>query len=412
MAQPDLEFSRPPEEFSAPAHQIAPPPPEFGAKAGPAPAPKKRIYRLLLAALATGVVSFTAFSAPAEATEEEPSVAGALSSLVSSLPTVPGETSSPTEPPAAAPTQTPTESPAAAPTEAPTSAPTPEPTAEPTPEPTPEPTAAPTSTPTPTPTPTPEPSPTPEPTATPLPEAEVSITYYRTSEVYHGRVTLNVPALFEAVTVRMVDRAIDQVIWSHALTAEELSAGGYAFSDYDLYRELYAGDYMEAHQAQMGEGYEPDPILVVEYVPLAAPAPVTLTAEAKDELWASVRYDLADPTEDFLSSFMEQTTYPDCFVLRVDPISLEGMRLIYGEGADLRPGDMAVTVTVDGVSLPAESCRLEVETEVYQGQTFYTYALVMPRPDTFPAHGVAHVRIEQKLLNYDIVHIKERDIEY
>lgn len=240
----------------------------------------------------------------------------------------------------------------------------------------------------------------------------MSITYYRTSEVYHGRVTLNVPALFEAVTVRMVDRAIDQVIWSHALTAEELSAGGYAFSDFDLYRELYEGDYIEAHQAQIGEGYEPEPILEVEYALLGAPEPVTLTAEAKDELWASVRYDMADPAEDFLSYFMNEITYPDSFVLRLDPVNLPGLNLVYGEGADLHPGDIAVTVTVDGISLPAESCSLVVMPEEYQGVTFYSYALIMPRPDTFPEHGVAHVRIEQKLLNYDIVHIKERDIEY
>ena len=88
------------------------------------------------------------------------------------------------------------------------------------------------------------------------------------------------------------------------------------------------------------------------------------------------------------------------------------MNLVYGEGTDLRPGDMAVTVTVDGIPLPAESCRMEVETEAYQGTTFYTYALVMPRPETFPEHGTAHVRITQKLLNYDAVLVKERDIEY
>lgn len=236
--------------------------------------------------------------------------------------------------------------------------------------------------------------------------------YYRTSEVYHGRITLNVPALFEQVTVSMVDRAIDATIWAHELTGEELSAGSWAFSDYDLYRELYSGDYMETHQAEIGADYEPDPILAVAYTLPGAPESVILTAEAKGELWASVRYDSADPADDFLSYFMEQTTYPDCFVLRVDPINLAGMELVYGEGADLRPGDMAVTVTVDGIPLPAETCRMAVETEEYQGTTFYTYALIMPRPETFPEHGVAHVRLIQKLLNYDDVHIKERDIEY
>lgn len=236
--------------------------------------------------------------------------------------------------------------------------------------------------------------------------------FYRTSEVYHGSIALNVPTLFEQVTVRMVDRAIDETIWAHELSSEELSAGSWAFSEYDLYRELYSGDYIEAHQSQIGENYEPDPILAVDYTLRGAPELVTLTAEAKGELWASVRYDLADPAEDFISYFMEETTYPDCFVLRVDPINLAGMNLVYGEGADLRPGDMAVTVTVDGIPLPAETCRMEVETEEYRGMTFYTYVLVMPRPETFPEHGVAHVRLVQKLLNYDAVHIKERDIEY
>lgn len=152
------------------------------------------------------------------------------------------------------------------------------------------------------------------------------------------------------------------------------------------------------------EGYEPDPVLEVVYTVRTDAGPETFTEqiEPSDELWISVRYDLKDPEEDFLHYFMGETTYPDCFVLRIDPSPFGELNVIYGESAALRPGDVAVTLTLDGQPIPADTCRLEITSQTYDGQTLYAYAFVMPRPASFPDHGTADVRIMRKLLSFDL----------
>ena len=209
-----------------------------------------------------------------------------------------------------------------------------------------------------------------------MPRPEAQIVFYRTSEVYHGQVRFTVPALLETVVVRMWDRGLEEEIWSHDLTQEELSRGEYAFSDYDL----FSGDYVEKHLDQLREGYEPDPVLEVIYTFRAETGTETVTEQAEPayEPWISARYDLQDPSEDFLAYFMEQTTYPDCFVVRIE-------------------------------ALPGDDCRLETETFEYEGTTFYTYLLIVPRPEDFPAEGTAQITIARRLLSYP--DITRRDIK-
>ncbi len=373
--QNDSEFRRPPEEFPSPAAQFVPPPPEYGDGEWAAPAAKKKKkYHWLAAALAAGLLSTVAMFGETERALLEP--------FVSPAPVLAEASAAPEPTPVPAPAATPT--PEIRITPAPTAAPTAEPTATPTAEPT----AAPTAEPTPS----------------------VEAVFYRTSEVYHSRISLNVPRLFEAVTFRLWDGVLQETIWEHALTEEELAQGVYELSNFDLAKSEFA----QKHWDRLMEGYEPDPVLEVVYTVRTAAGPETFTErfEVVDELRISVRYDLKDPEEDLLHYFLEETTYPDCFVLRIDPSPFGELNVIYGEDAALRPGDVAVTLTVDGQPIPAETCRLEVTSRTRGDQTLYAYAFVMPRPASFPDHGTADVRIMRKLLSFDLIVVKPSTLTY
>ena len=140
---------------------------------------------------------------------------------------------------------------------------------------------------------------------------------------------------------------------------------------------------------------------------------VTEQAEPAYEPWISVRYDLKDPSEDFLAYFMEQTTYPDCFVVRVEDTPYGNLYVAYGAAEDLPAGGVAVTVTVDGQTLPGDDCRLETETFAYEGTTFYTYLLIVPRPESLPAEGKAQVIVTRRLLSYpDIVRTDVKEVSF
>lgn len=353
----DLEYLRPPEEFPPPAEQTAPPPPEFG-EAGQSASPvrKKRKHHWLAAAVAAGLLSTVALFSDAEkAILEQPFVSPTPFAVVAAA--------------------TPTSSPAL----------------DHTPSPSPVPTAAA--------TPTPEPTLSPKPTPKPETSPDADLVFYRTSEVYHLQVLLKATDKITAVTSRMIDRGNQETMWEHVFSEEEIGFGWYILSDYDL----YAGEYVKDHMDLVREGYEPDPVLEVTYtarIDDGTEETVTKQAEAADELWISARYDLKDPDEDFLHYFMEETTYPDCFVLRIDPTIYGDLNVTYGEDVELQPGDVSVTLSVNGQSISAETCHLEKDMALYSKGMRFTYAFVMPRPDSFPEHGTAEVTITRRLIHY------------
>lgn len=388
----DTEYPRPPEEFPVPGAQTAPLPPEFGDEARAEAAPnKKRKFHWLAAALATGLLSTVAFFG--EAGQQALEVLDL--STPTPLPAVIVATHTPQ--PTAASTAEPTVAPTPEPTPAPTATPTPEPTATATPTPTPLPTPSPS--PVPTPTPTVTPTPTPQPTPEPVISPEAQLIFYRTSEVYHLQVLLQAQEKMTAVAVRMIDRGNGETMWEHELTEDEISFGWYVLSNYDL----YASEYVWNHMDQVRQGYEPDPVLEVTYTARSddgVEETVTEQAEAAYELWIGARYDLKDPTKDFLSYFLEETTYPDCFVVRIDPSPYGDLAMSYGTGAELRPGDVAVTVSIDGQTLPGEGWHLEKTETTYPEGTLYAYALVIPRPASCPDQGTAEVTIQRRLISY------------
>lgn len=347
--QNDSEYLRPPEEFPVPAAQMTPPPPEFGGDGKDASVKKKkRRYHWLAAALAAGLLStVTMFSDIEEAI---------LAPLVSPTPIYME----------AAVTTTPT--PTIAPTPAPTTAPTAEPTA------------------------------TPKPTLEPKTIPAAKLTFYRTSEVYHGAVILEAEDKMTAVTVRIWDRALEETMWEYSLTVNDIARGWYQLPDFDL----GASEFAKEHWDQLMAGYEPDPLLEVICTARTDDGEQTFTerAEAVDELWISVRYDLKDPEEDFLHYFLEETTYPDCFVVRMDPSPYGELNILYGESGELQPGDVSVTLTVDGETISGDGWHMEKTVIVREEGTFYAYALVIPRPASCPEHGSVEIVITRKFIHY------------
>ena len=385
--QNDREFLRPPEEYPSPAAHSAPLPPEFGSGGQDAPsAKKKRRLHWLAAAVAAGLLSTVAMFSDVEKAILEP--------LASPTPrTTVQVTVAPTPSSASAPVSASTPAPTATPSAAPS------PTLDHTPSPSPAPTAVPTPVPTATPTPTPEPTATPKPTPVPATTPDAELTFYHTSEVYHGSVVLEAQDKMTAVTVRLWDRVLEETMWEHPFTAEDIAHGRYGIPDFDL----GASEFAKKHWDQLMEGYMPDPILEVAFtVRTETGEEVTHTkrAEAAYELWISGRYDLKDPNEDFLHTFMEETTYPDCFVVRIDPSPYGELNMIYGEDVQLQPGDVAVILKADGQVLSGDGWHME-RTEIVQEEgTFYAYALVIPRPESLPEHGTVEISITRKLIHY------------
>lgn len=352
----DNEFYRPPEEFPAPAAQTTPPPEEFGSGGESAPAAKKkRKLHWLAAAMAAGLLSTVGIFSGVEKAVVEP-FASPTPAMVAAAPTL-----------------------------------TPKPTLDHTPSPSPVPTAVPT----PTAEPTVTPKPTPEPTKT-VPAAK--LTFYRTSEVYHGTVVLEAQDKMTAVTARIWDRVLEETMWEYPFTAEDIARGWYTFPEFDL----GASEFARNHWDQLMAGYEPDPILEVVCTARTDDGEETFTeqAEAAYELWISDRYDLKNPDEDFLHYFLEETTYPDCFVVRMDPSPYGELNMTYGEDVELQPGDVSVILKAGGQRLSGDGWHMEKTVIVREEGTFYAYALVIPRPDSLPEHGSVEIAITRKFIHY------------
>lgn len=292
---------------------------------------------------------------------------------------------------------------------------------------------------------TPEPTATAEPTATPVPTPAVRLVFYRTSSVYHGMVLLEMPESILSVQVLVWDEAVQDSALEHTLSTEEIASGSYEFTGLDL-NDFY-GEHREAY-ANSGESMDPVLKAVMVYQSESGEQTVTVTQNAEAENWVSVSYDA--PNDEFTDWFFG-SSFPDSFVARVYD-SPDELYFTTDPNETLLPGGIFVSVTADGQTIPAESCILHVEEDVYtvaslgdvsvyilyyedgkeikeynpeldpstidesslslQTYTYYYYYFEMPRPSSFPEHGTAHVVLRQKLFHFDVEYSRERDIEY
>ena len=96
----------------------------------------------------------------------------------------------------------------------------------------------------------------------------------------------------------------------------------------------------------------------------------------------------------------------------MDPSPYGELNILYGESGELQPGDVSVTLTVDGETLSGDGWHMEKTVIVREEGTFYAYALVIPRPASCPEHGSVHVWIVQRLLHFESIVTRIMTVEY
>ena len=367
----------PPEYQNGGMTEYPEPPDEFNRFAPPAPEEEKpsRTRRILLLLAALGVISFGIFwptalrpILPVAETTASPGAPTAEASL-------PPVTEVPRQTEQAAETA-PAETPAA----------TPVPTA----------TTAPTA--------TPEPTPKPTPYETP----GVEVIFFRQSQVYTGFVWVSKKEEAISAELKVYDPDIEQAAIEHTFTPEELASGFYKITDYEPY------DFYFEHSDEYNRlDREPELVMQVTAVYRTEAGEETLTGscEAQEEIW--VDFDFDSEEDRTILEMLYGTVYPDCFVIRVLGVPIEDLQLLLNaDESELEPGGISVSISVDGVTLTGEDSTLSKEKYMYGGQILYDYVLLIPRPDTIPAHGTAHYSILQRLIHFNSYQTKERDKDY
>ena len=264
----------------------------------------------------------------------------------------------------------------------------------------------------------PPPIPTNEPTPRPAPDVEV--VFYATSSVYHGMVTLtqgydhgaqgDANESITSVHVRLWDETLQAAAFAYDFTPEDIEAGFYATGALDL-NEFYWEHRDEL--ANVDTHTPPYLEATMTYTDAnGTEQTVTHRANPAPEMWVDLTYD--DPDDDW--SWMWGNASPGCFVARILIPTVESVRFTMDPNDELAPGDVFLAITVDGTPLPADGAYADVFEEVYtiDGETYKDRSLlyVMPRPDTFPEHGTAHLVLTQKLVHYDTTVTRERDYTY
>ena len=249
----------------------------------------------------------------------------------------------------------------------------------------------------------PEPTPTPEPE--PLPDCEPI--YFFTHSVSNAIVLLSDPAHTTAVHVSIRDEQVNDSAFEYDLSNEEIAEGKWEETGIDL-NDFYV---KHAEEYRAMETYiKPTLQVSIAYrTEDGTEGTVVKTAESTDEDYVSVQY--------FAENLIEnEWTYPGCFAASVYDTQIDPLVFTMDPDHELQPGEIYLSITVNGEPIPEENCylkRLEDSYE-YEGETYtqYTFILVMRRPDSFPAHGTAHVVVRQKLIHYDYIRERENEIEY
>jgi hypothetical protein len=254
----------------------------------------------------------------------------------------------------------------------------------------------------PTPLPTPEPTPDPKPDPAPVLEAVL----IRSSMVYYGSVRFSAPERIIEAGMRLWDRSNEVTAREHTFTREEIDSGSFRIEKLDA--NVFAKELMEQYGS-----IEHDPELILEttvtFRTQTGEETLTEQIEAEAVPWVGVNFDTEEDVGGVLE-WMYGTVYPNRFVVRIEDAPSISMRVVFGDDpAVLEKGDVLITITVDGAVLTGEFKPVEM----FAGRTYYYIVYAVPVPDTFPAHGTAHVGIRQRLTDHDFVFEKDsRDRTY
>lgn len=346
----------PPEEFPAPAPEIAQPPEEFPPVGEPAAedgaARRRRRKKLLYGAAAAALVLLLA--------------PGRLARTPAARP---AETAAPV-PGAEATAET------AAPE--PDAAPEPESTAEATPAPTPE----------------------------PRPDCE--ILFYNFSSASFLRLTFTEPEAFRSVELQLREPILDLEMERFSFGPEEIVAGVLELPGVET-NELYFA-HIEEYEAL---GAFPEE-LALHAVLVYDQDGETVTEErelmASPELGWGVRYWPRDAEE-------SEWSFPGQFRFGTYE-SLTPVTLVLNDPDAVKEGVLSVCFTIDGREIDPDTIRYETKREAYTigdmpiSEPFYYARFYFPKPDWAPESGTLHVTVTQYFVNYRQVVVLERDYPF
>ncbi len=238
-------------------------------------------------------------------------------------------------------------------------------------------------------------------------QPDCQVVYFFTHSVCHGVVILTDPAQTAAVHVRLRSEQLQDSVFEDDWTAEEIAAGKKEYFGIDL--NSFYGSHLAEIEA-LGDAFGP-PVMeaTVTYSTAAGMQTVIRQSDPAEEEYISIEYhdDGAEP---------DDYTFPGCFTAWAYSTQKETLQFTTDPNKELAPGEICVTVTVDGERIPDALCRVEKreETFEYDGGTFTdrTFIFVMQRPESFPAHATAQITITERLANFDYIWERTETLNY
>lgn len=250
-----------------------------------------------------------------------------------------------------------------------------------------------------------------QPVPAPAPDADAILVQF--SSRIEGLLLFSQPQDIQSVSVTLWDTCLDRAETEFEIPVSQIESGEYRLPAFDL------GDMYMAHQAEymQAEGF-PEVELRLSLV---------YTHAGKEE---QLRKDfLPKPEQGWGIQYYSQTleaneyTFPGCFVLRTYSAG-EKTEIVTDENQPLRPGQLRLTVQLDGRTLSPEVFQIRLlENESYRTdengeQVFagmwYQTVVIIPRPEDLPETGdhIARFTVSQELVNYDYLWVTETEVPF
>ncbi|MBQ6020944.1 MAG: hypothetical protein IJL26_12295 [Clostridia bacterium] len=250
------------------------------------------------------------------------------------------------------------------------------------------------------------------PTQMPKPLPDCKLVYYWTNSIVNAIVMLSDREHTESVRVQIWDDQIQTALMEYELTEQEISSGIWEEKGIEL--GYFYGDHRAEYDAVGADHVDTVLRVALTYrLDDGTTETVTRTARPEQEGYLYVTYYGDDEEQNAFNA-------PGCFVLYGFPGRDGDTDFVPYVTTDpnetLARGEVCVTITVDGETIPAELCHLErfEDTWEHDGETFTEvyYGFVMKRPDSFPRQGTATVRIRQSFLHYSFMIEREYPLDY
>ena len=238
-------------------------------------------------------------------------------------------------------------------------------------------------------------------------QPDCRLIYYQTHSVSNAVVLLYDTEHILSVHVRIWEELVQDSVMEYDLTEDEIRFG--LWEELGIDANDFYGKHMEEYEALGEFGVPVLEVTMTCRLDDGTEITITRVAEPKAEDYVSVYYDTEnEEANDY--------TFPGCFVAAVYDTENPDFRISADTGETLQPGEITVSISVNGQEIPAALCRLKELVDIFEYEgveySFRTYYLVMQRPSSFPAHGRATVHIRQSFYNYTYQTERIYDLEY